>query len=112
VADAGRARDMASEQDYQRGLARAYLTLAGARLDLGDLDGARAGCSSALELSNSRGYPLTVANALTMLATIDQRAGDREAAVEHGQRALDEHLRTGHRLGEARTLQLLSQLTS
>ncbi|HEX6685953.1 MAG TPA: tetratricopeptide repeat protein [Candidatus Limnocylindrales bacterium] len=110
--DARRACEVASEKDYQRGLARALVALAGAHLDLGDLAEARACCLRGLELSTSRGYRVTAANALTMLAALDHRAGDNAAAAGHAHRALDSHRETGHRTGETKTLILLDQLES
>lgn len=108
--DARRACDVASEQDYQRGLARALVALARVHLDLGDIDAARASGQRALELSTSRGYQVTAGNALTVLAALDHHSGDGAAAAEHAHRALGIHRRTGHGLGEARTLQLLQRL--
>jgi tetratricopeptide (TPR) repeat protein len=108
--EALRARDVASKQDYQRGLARAFVAAATVQLDAGDLDGARASCLRAFNLSNSHGYALTAANAMTLLAEADHGAGEHMAAVQRANLALELHRQTGHRPGEARTARLLKRL--
>ena len=55
---------------------------------------------------------MTAGNALTLLATLDHRAGHDAAAAEHARLALSTHRQTGHRPGEEKTSALLERLAA
>jgi hypothetical protein len=57
--------------------------------------------------ARERGFRLLAGQALTTLLDVHLTAGDRDAALDSGRRALGLHRATGHRHGEARTALLL-----
>jgi len=63
----------------------------------------------ALELAREAGYRILEGHARSALAEIQLACGRPDQAVEHAREALAVHRKTGHRLGEARTLRILGQ---
>jgi DNA-binding SARP family transcriptional activator len=70
---------------------------------------ARQSADQALEISRRAGFRMLEGLALTAAAELSLAAGDPDRAVAEGQQALPVHARTGHRLGTARTHDLLAR---
>ena len=87
----------------------AQIALATARARLGRYDLALDDVRHALDLASRGRYGVLEGQALTCLAEIHLNQGDLDTTVESGLQALDNHRRTGHRLGEARVLDVLGQ---
>ncbi|GGK66411.1 SARP family transcriptional regulator [Sphaerisporangium melleum] len=62
----------------------------------------------AVKQASTSGFLVLEGQALTALARAQHGLGRLAEAAAHGRRALDVHRRTGHRIGEARTLALLA----
>jgi DNA-binding SARP family transcriptional activator len=97
------------ESDDVYPLIVAWISLAAISRDQAEYARALDEGGTARRLAHEAHLPIPEADALTVLASVHLRVGDRVAAREHGERALEIHNRTGHRLGQARTLVVLDR---
>jgi tetratricopeptide (TPR) repeat protein len=97
LAAAGRLADPSAQAKTHRSVARAYTML-------GDLQGAQANLTSALDLYVTMGDSAGEAHTLRNLAFVLDRQGRHREALDYDQRALALYRVTGYRLGQARAL--------
>lgn len=103
-----RALDFARAAGARDPLTAALLGLAACRrIPLGD---AFAYAEEALDMATRAGLRVLEGDAHATLARLHQHRGGHAEAVTHARQALELHRETGHRLGEARALQLLATL--
>ena len=107
IADHERACRLARETETPHAELVALAGLAAGHLRLGHLDRALALADQVATDAARRGFRVVAAQAYTTLIEVHLAAGNPDAAVDDGRRALDLHRATGHRHGEARTAYLL-----
>ncbi|MFI5959342.1 ATP-binding protein [Cryptosporangium sp. NPDC051539] len=105
-----RALDLARDASAHYSKIVATLGLAEVAVSQHDWTGAADLADRARHLAQHAGYRVLEANARTTLAAAHLASGRGDQATEAAYRALTLHAQTGHRLGEARTLTILSQI--
>ena len=110
VAQHQQALDLARQTGSHQPQVEALIGLADTGRQLGQPDRAVGHAREALSLAREVGYQVLAGRALTCLAGGLLGHGDLGAAEESARKALANHLRTGHRLGQARTLAVLGQI--
>ncbi|MGW4540301.1 BTAD domain-containing putative transcriptional regulator [Streptomyces chartreusis] len=103
----GQALALAREAKHRRTEAHALLGLSHTHQQLGRYEESRALAHQALAVARDHSFGVLEGLALTALSATARSEGADARAVEVGTEALAVHRRTGHRLGEARTLLVL-----
>ncbi|MFC8240838.1 AfsR/SARP family transcriptional regulator [Streptomyces chartreusis] len=103
----GQALALARASGYRRTEADCVLGMSVTHRRMGRYDEARVHAREALRLARAHSFGVVEGQALTALSATAELEGSHATAVELGQEALAIHRRTGHRLGEARTLLIL-----
>ncbi|MER5941329.1 BTAD domain-containing putative transcriptional regulator [Streptomyces sp. NPDC001928] len=100
---------LAREAGYRRIEAECVLGLSLVQQQMGRYDDARAHAEQALTLARDHAFGVVEGQALTALSATATSQGSHTTAAALGKEALAIHRRTGHRLGEARTLLILGR---
>src|SRR5262245_7946594 len=100
---------LVSEVGYVKGELRIELDLADALAKSGSSAEAITHAEHARDLAQAGGLDVYLGQALTLLADMHVSAGHPRRGAELADQALAIHRRTGHRLGEARTLRTLGR---
>ncbi|NUT25468.1 MAG: tetratricopeptide repeat protein, partial [Streptomyces sp.] len=100
---------LAREVGHRRTEADSLLGLSLTYQHLGRHEEARGQAEEALGLARDHSFGVVEGQALTVLCAAAESEGAHAKAVELGRQALSNHRRTGHRLGEARTLLILGR---
>jgi tetratricopeptide (TPR) repeat protein len=106
----GSVLELGQESESVYPVVNARIALCEIARDKGDYARALDEAGTALRLARGSHLPVLEADALTAAASTHQRAGDSLSARECGEPALEIHLRTGNRLGQARTLKILGRM--
>ncbi|MGC9537163.1 tetratricopeptide repeat protein [Streptomyces sp. UG1] len=100
---------LAREARHLRTEADSILGLSLTHMRLGQPDEARRHAEQALSLARDHSFGVVEGQALTAMCELAESEAAYATAVVLGEEALAIHRRTGHRLGEARTLVALSR---
>lgn len=103
------ALDLAGQTDTRYPQIEGLLGLAAAHQHHGQHGQAFQHAQQALTLAHQSSYQILLAQAHSSLAAIHLDLERHDEAIRHAQEALDIHRRTGHRLGQARTLVVLGR---
>jgi tetratricopeptide (TPR) repeat protein len=98
---------LVSDVGYLKGELRIELDLADALAKSGNYAEAISHAEHARDLAQAGSLDVYLGQALTLLAHLHVSAGHPRRGAELADQALEIHRRTGHRLGEARTLRTL-----